>query len=272
MARDHKCIQQAQDLSCLPMEHEPQITVKVTTKKQLDEAIKSDIKVIYYEDIIRDVTPSSRLIPVKKRIQIHAEDLQAKHLLVHEIGSLETKKSDQKIFSDEFMNVTNRHTVRLLSVLDVSRVTLSPELSKDRIKKLFQSYQQTYHEIPGLELVIYGNVDVMISQYCPIAKTYKTKQNCHLCEIHQYHLMDRMGLQFPLINDGHCNLRILNHKALNLLEYAQELITLGISVRLHFTTEMPEQMRDIILSCQSALKHIPSPVSQKIYTYGRFLK
>ena len=272
MTRDQKPINLKPDLTCHPMDSEPRITLKVTTNKQLDEAIKSDIQVIYYEDIIKDVTPSSRLIPVKKRIQIHAEEIQANSLLVHDIGSLETKKIDQKIVTDEFMNVTNRYTVRLLCSLGVSRVTLSPKLSRERIKSLFQSYQDAYHEIPGLELVIYGHVDVMISKYCPIAKTYKTKQNCHLCELHQYHLMDRMGLQFPLINDGHCNLRILNHKALNLLEYAKEMITLGISVRLHFTTETPEQMHDIILSCQSAVMRIPNPISQKTYTYGRFLK
>lgn len=272
MSRDQKPIDTTLDSFCLPMDHEPRITLKVTTKKQLDEAIKSDIQVIYYEDIIKDVTPSSRLIPVKKRIQIHAEDHQAKSLLVHEIGSLETKKPDQLMFTDEFMNVTNRYTVRLLSSLGVSRVTLSPELTKERIQTLFKSYQATYHEVPGLELVIYGRVDVMISKYCPIAKTYKTKQNCHLCEMHQYHLMDRLGLQFPLINDGHCHLRILNHKALNLLEYAKELLTLGISVRLHFTTETPEQVHEIIASCQSAVFQTPNPVSQKIYTYGRFLK
>lgn len=260
------------DTTVKPMESKPQITLKVTTREQLDEAIKSNIDIVFYEDIIKNVTPSKRFIPVKKRIQLHAYENQGPAQLVHEIGSLMTRDLNQKIYTDEFMNVTNMYTVRLLSCLGVSRVTLSPELSRERIKKLFQNYTKTYHQQPGLEVVIYGSVDVMISKYCPIAKTYKTKQNCHLCELNQYHLMDRMGLKFPLINDGNCHLRILNHKPLNLMEYAKELMNLGISIRLHMTTEDPIQVKEIIDSCQSALKHIPSPISQKTYTYGRFLK
>lgn len=255
-----------------PMDDVPQITVKVTTSKQLDEAIKSDIGVIYYEDIIKDVPTSSRLIPVKKRIQMHPYELPSPAQLVHEIGSLLTRNAQQKVYTDEFFNVTNIYTVRLLSSLGVSRVTISPELSKERIEQLVKLYQETYHQRPGLELVIYGRVDVMISKYCPIAKTYKTKQNCHLCEINPYHLMDRTGLQFPLINDGNCNLRILNHKPLHLLSYAKEMMNLGISVRLHFTTEEPTVVSDVIRSCQLAIKNTANPVSQKLYTSGRFLK
>jgi U32 family peptidase len=265
-------INEQRDLHVLPMDDLPQITLKVTTIKQLDEAIKSNINVIYYEDIIKDVTPSDRLIPVKKRIQLHADENIAQIQMVHDIGSLLTKLPNQKIHTDEFMNVTNIYTVRLLSSLGVSKVTLSPELSKDRIQSLVTSYMKTYHQMPGLELVIYGRVDVMISKYCPIAKTYKTKQNCHLCEINPYQLMDRLGLKFPLINDGNCHLRILNHKPLHLLEYAKEMMDLGISVRLHMTTEEPTEVKEIIDSCQNAITHIPSPASQQRYTYGRFLK
>ncbi len=272
MFRSNRIINQKRDTFVLPMDNVSQLTIKVTTRKQLDEALKSNIQVIYYEDIIKDVTPSDRLIPVKKRIQLHTYETSSRTQLVHEIGSLVTRRHDQKVITDEFMNVTNMYTVRLLSSLGISKVTLSPELSKERIKSLIDNYQKTFQQTPGLELVVYGSVDVMISKYCPIAKTYKTKQNCHLCEINQYHLMDRLGLKFPLINDGNCHLRILNHKPLNLLEYAKEMMDLGISLRLHMTTEDANEMNDIIHAFQDAIHQIPNPVSQKRYTYGRFLK
>jgi U32 family peptidase len=265
-----KEINKEMDLSSYEMDSKPSIVVKVTTKDQLEQALDSKCDVIYYEDIIKDVIPSTKLIPVKKRIQLHPYELHSSKL-IHEIGSIETHDFKEKLYTDEFLNVTNIHTVRLLSSKNITRVTLSPELSKDRIFKLVEIYKKTYQQTPGLELVLYGLVDLMITKYCPIAKTFKTKQNCHLCEKNQYYLMDKNGLQFPLINDGNCNLRILNHKPLNLIEYAKELIDLGLSIRLNFTTENKEEVKKIIEAFQLATKIKQNPISLKHYTYGRFI-
>lgn len=255
-----------------PMDSTPRFSVKVTNAKQLEVAVASDADVIYYEDIIRGVTPSSRLIPVKKRIQMHPSQGLVQPELVHDIGSVYTHDRSIPLYTDEFMNVTNIHTVRLLSEHGVSRVTLSPEISKDRISRLIGNYVKTFGTKPGLELVVYGHVDVMISKYCPIAKTMKTKPNCHLCEMAQYHLMDRIGLKFPLIQDGNCNLRILNHKPLQLIEYAKEMMDMGVSIRLHFTIESPDEVKTMLDSYRKAVQGLPFPYSQQPQTYGRFLK
>jgi ribosomal protein L5 len=83
--------------------------------------------------------------------------------------------------------------------------------------------------------------------------------------------MDKNGMQFPLINDGNCNLRILNHKPLNLIEYAKELMNLGISIRLNFTTENKEEVKKIVEAFQLATTNKQNPISLKHYTYGRFI-
>jgi hypothetical protein len=111
----------------------------------------------------------------------------------------------------------------------------------------------------------------MITKYFPIAKTYKTQENCHLCELNQYDLMSLNGLKFPLINDGNCNLRILNYRPLNLIEHVKEIIDAGISIRLNFTTESEEEVQSIIQKFQLALKEKPAPISLKKFTYGRFI-
>ena len=74
----------------------------------------------------------------------------------------------------------------------------------------------------------------MISKYCPIAKTYKTKVNCHLCELNQYYLQDRLGSKFPMINDGNCNIRVLDTKPLNLIEYIKEIEDSNFKVDLQY--------------------------------------
>ena len=64
----------------------------------------------------------------------------------------------------------------------VRRITLSPEMTLDRIKKCISLFKDKYHYQPQLEIEVYGKIDLMITKYCPIAKTFKTNQDCHLCE------------------------------------------------------------------------------------------
>jgi U32 family peptidase len=258
------------DLNAKAMDHKVKLSVKVTTKKQFDEAIKFNLDTIYYEDIIKEIEHTENIIPVKKRIQLHPYDLKSAKL-ISEMGSIMTHDFTHKLYTDEFMNVTNIHTLRMLSVHHIARVTLSPELSKERILKLVAKYKETFNQTPAVELIVYGAVDLMVTKYCPIAKTFKTKVNCHLCELNQYHLMSLNGLKFPLINDGNCNLRILNHKPLNLIEHVKEIMDAHISIRLNFTTESEEEVQSIIQKFQVALKERPKPISLNKFTYGRFI-
>jgi U32 family peptidase len=257
-------------LSTKAMDHKVEFAVKVTTKKQFDEVIKFDLDTIYYEDTIKEIEHRENIIPVIKRIQMHPYNLKSSKL-ISEVGSIVTHDFTHKLYTDEYMNVTNIHTLRMLALHNISRVTLSPELSKERILKLVEKYKATFKETPAVELVVYGAVDLMITKYCPIAKTFKTKENCHLCELNQYDLMSLNGLKFPLINDGNCNLRILNYKPLNLIEHVKEIIDAGISIRLNFTTESEEEVQSIIQKFQLALKEKPKPISLKKFTYGRFI-
>ena len=258
-------------------EFEPEtfeLIVKVTTQEQLDEAVINQIKTIYYEDIMKpDDIEGIMLIPVRKRIQMHQNSPVTGPSVINEIGSLYENKHQFPIITNEFLNVTNIYTANLISRYGAKRVTLSPELSKEKLFVFAKNYEEAFHQKPNLELVVYGRVDVMISKYCPIAKTFKTKQNCHLCERNQYYLQDRVGNKFPLINDGNCNIRILNNKALNLSEFVNELRNSGIqSLRLDFTTERKHEVTQLIKNFKKALDSDRISMNPKEFTYGRFLK
>lgn len=251
-----------------------ELIVKVSSQEQLDEAVINDIHTIYYEDLLKpDYIEGITLIPVKKRIQMHHSSMITGLSVVNEIGSLYDNHHQYPMITNEFLNVTNIYSANLISRYGAKRVTLSPELSKDKLFEFSSNYEKAFHQKPNLELVVYGRVDVMISKYCPIAKTFKTKQNCHLCERNQYYLQDRVGNKFPLINDGNCNIRILNNKPLNLSEFVVQLRNAGIqTLRIDFTTERKHEVTQLIKTFKKALDGDKIILNSKEFTFGRFLK
>ncbi|MCF7930374.1 MAG: U32 family peptidase [Acholeplasmataceae bacterium] len=247
-----------------------ELVVKVTNEEQLSAAIDRNMKTIYYDDLIKVERYNGRqMIPSMKRIQFYPKSIIHSLSVINEIGSL--YKNNHEVITNEFLNVTNIYSAHLLSKFRAIRVTLSPELSKERILKFSNLYEKKFQKKPNLELVVYGHIDLMISKYCPIAKTYRTKKDCHLCEINQYYLQDRMGMKLPLINDGNCNIRILNSKALNLIEHIAELRDANINtLRLDFTIEKYHDVTQLIKAYQQAENGGKMTLNTKAFTTGRF--
>lgn len=269
--REHQIIDTIEERMDSKQDHF-ELIVKVTTKEQYAEAVKAGIETIYYEDLLDIKSNHQGLFKVRKRIQQHVNNVINEPSVIHEIGSILQNPMQFPLVTDEFLNVTNIYTANLLYKNDIKRVTLSPELSKERVLEFKKMFTKQFYYHPNLELVVYGKVDLMISKYCPIAKTFKTKQNCHLCEINQYYLEDRMKSKFPLINDGNCNIRILNNKPLNLIEYVHQIKNSGIEkIRLDFTTERIDEVKEVIHSFKKAILGELINPNSKIITYGRFL-
>jgi len=249
-----------------------QFAVKVTNREQLDAVVEKEIDTIYFEDILNVRNYSQYdLIPAMKRIQFHPTSNLYPVSLINEIGSL--YNNQQVVITNEFLNVTNIYSAHMLSRYHAIRITLSPELSRERILRFSDNYYHRFNKYPNLELVVYGHVDLMISKYCPIAKTYKTKADCHLCELNQYYLQDRLGLKLPLLNDGNCNIRVLNSKALHLIEYIDELKNAHInSLRLDFTIEKKHDITQLIKAYHQALNSGKMTMNSKSYSTGRYLR
>ena len=247
----------------------PKWTVKVQTHIQYEEAKKCGFDTIYIENVNDDIEDNA--IPVLKRIQTRKQEEIKGPTLIQDIGHLEEAKK-YPLYTDTFFNVTNIYTIHLLHLMGVKRITLSPEISIDRIQKIVPNFVQTFGYEPNLELEVYGKVDLMITKYCPIAKTFKTNPDCHLCEKNQYYLEDRMKARFPLIHDGNCNLRILHDKSLNLTAYTKELQDLGITCRIHLTTENKLETRELLNKIKLNPESPNISFSPKTMTYGRFIK
>ncbi|HPG42561.1 MAG TPA: DUF3656 domain-containing protein [Acholeplasmataceae bacterium] len=241
-------------------------SIHVQTKEQYDIAKSFGFDHIFYENIIN--IDDENAIPVLKRIQSRQHEVIERHAMIQDVRHLNQAKTVD-IYTDQYLNVTNIYAVDLLHQQGVKRVTLSAELSHERILKMIDLFTDSFGYSPRLELQVYGRHDLMISKYCPIAKTFKTNQDCHLCEKNQYYLEDRLKQKYPLIHDGNCHLRILHSKTLNLLDYANDLQKHKVTCRIHLTTEDETETRNILSSLtQQKLYHYQS----KTMTTGRFIK
>jgi putative protease len=246
--------------------------IKITQAYQLD-LVKHLPYHFYVEDRIAVNQALSRYTTMLKRIKMKAVKPIDQASVIHEVGSLYRNQQKFPIYTTEFFNVANIYTAHLLFLYGAKRVTLSLELSRERTLKFVKNYQDKFNQHPNIEYVVYGRPELMISKYCPIQKTFKTKDDCLLCEKNQYELKDRVGMKYPLIHDGQCNIRIMHQKPLNLFFYLKELEESGINAfRIDLTTEKKDEIQDIIKNYEKARFFKITIDQPSIYSFGRYLK
>jgi len=250
---------------------------KVETLEQFTTAVRLGAKTIYFNDAL--VIPNALAVGIdcfalrKRIIPQHREYPVQLPAILEEVGSIASLGSKQWA-SGSYLNVTNIHTAALLADHGAFAVTLSPELHQSRIEAFAKRYEQQYSSQPHLEIVVYGRIDLMISKYCPIAKSTGVKKtHCNMCHNHQYYLKDRMDFLFPLMDDGDCNIRLLHAKPTMLFDYVAQLRQAGIQrFRLDFTTESAAEVEEVLTLWQAALDQALPRIERSRYTTGRFLK
>ncbi|MFA7144950.1 MAG: U32 family peptidase, partial [Candidatus Izemoplasmatales bacterium] len=254
-----------------------ELIAKIRTMNQLNACIETGIKTVYYEEALNldeQAFNDLSLWKIKRRIWPEIDNFIARdNLVANEIGTIYANQGKTMV-GDIFLNVTNSETIELLSRYGLKSVTLSLEVNQERIRELVKRYEVKYHTKPNLEVVVYGKTELMLSKYCPIAKTMgSNKTDCHLCEHNQYALKDRMDYEFLLVNDGICNIRVLNPKPLCLIDFVGFFQTAGITkLRMDFTTESFNETQEMIEAFQKAIRKEAYLVNRHMMTYGRFLK
>ena len=131
--------------------------------------------IIYCEEEV-----DGTILKLPRVIERHKE--YNKELLVGELGSVNKYKN---IITDFSLNVTNSYSVALLHSLGVKRITLSVELDFDRTKLLIENYIKRYKKHPNLEVIVYGNLESMITKY-DILGSYGLKGVNYLKDDHKY--------------------------------------------------------------------------------------
>lgn len=149
---------------------------------------------------------------------------------VGNVGLLQTAKEQgwDTIIADYQMNIFNDVTLQYLSGQEIGRAVLSPELSLEQIGEF------SYLGNLPLELIVHGNLPLMVSEQCVCGSVLggrTAQKQCSMpCMKAQYSLKDRTGAQFPLYMDEHCRMHVFNSKTLNLYKRLEEALATGADV------------------------------------------
>lgn len=166
-------------------------------------------------------------------------------LMVSNLGELEMAYAlDAKwpFEVDYSLNVFNEASLAYFLRQGAEHVTLSPELHHEQVAQLAKW--------PGAELMVFGDLEMMVSEYCPVGATLGGKKGEHCtvpCAKEPHYLRDRLRYDFPVETDRECRMHLYNVKLLNLYEELAQIRRMGIStIRLQLTRQTPQQVRQVV--------------------------
>lgn len=158
-----------------------------------------------------------------------------------------------KIIANYTMNCINNVTINELEKLNIYKLIMSPEFSKDVINDMSGNIDK--------ELIVYGRTLLMTSEYCPIGTYIKCEG---ICQKGKYILKDRLGYEFPIYTDRiNCNSLIYNSKITS-LSYKDINVD---SICIDILDESFEQIQDIVNVYKAGDKY-----EGKDYTNGNINK
>lgn len=180
----YKYIKEKYTIDLPDFKKEKNYNVLISSMNQYNKIKNNDYKYIYMEQDLFDKIKDARKVLRLNRVLEHHQKYNQK-LLIGELGSL----MYEDILTDFSLNVTNSYAVALLHSLNVKQVCLSYELTDTQIKNLIDGYHNRYHKHPNLELVIYGNLEAMVSKY-NINQKYNVNKSI---------LLDRFNNKYKII-------------------------------------------------------------------------
>ena len=150
---------------------------------------------IYMPTIVRDNYRNLFINNIEKSLKSY----NIKGFVISNIGDLDLLKDYIKtyeIISNYTLNIFNNTSLIELLEKNVSTITLSPELNKTDIDNFANNI--------NTELIVYGNLPVMNSNYCLLGKANKCYPECtkNCVNSNKYYLKDRMGFLFRVIPDN----------------------------------------------------------------------
>ena len=152
---------------------------------------------------------------------------------------LEKYQGKYNLVGNYSLNVFNNYTMKEYKKLGLNCITLSRELNQEGLNEILQTSDV------DTELIVYGNLPIMATNYCFLGKTNHCYPDCGVnCKKdYIYYLKDRLGFQFRIIPDNFqtvtliCNSKTLSISTKNLP------VT---SVRLDMIDETIEQINEVI--------------------------
>lgn len=220
-----------------------------------------------------------RMREVKKKIN-RLEDSQLDGYLVSQLGiAYLLQKTEKKLIADYPLNIFNSYTVNHWQLDEYEGVVLSPELTLNEIKNLTE-----YNNI-NKEIIVYGHLSMMITEYCPIGAVmtgFDSEQSCKQeCLQGDFGLLDRKDMAAPIDPDpANCIATIYNSQPLYVVDYLSKITQSGCqSYRLDFIREDKEEAVEILQAYRAKVDNrdfdstaLKDRMNQKGYTTGHFYR
>ena len=186
-----------------------------------------------------------------------------KGIITSNVGIIRIYKDKLFIIGDYKLNIFNKEAAEFYAE-DVDIPCLSLELNRKEIKEMMKNINCK------VGVNIYGNTELMVSEYCPVGSTFggkASKKECNgVCMKDNFKLIDRMNENFSVLCDNNCRSHILNSVPTNLIEQVEEFKSFNITnFRVDFKDESYEEVNDILNQIAKGAKN-----ENKKYTQGHY--
>ncbi|MCT8977283.1 DUF3656 domain-containing protein [Clostridium sp. CX1] len=238
----------------------PETIVYVSNEEQLRAFIESDFRFVAVNPFgLLDFSSLDKLkekkmfIKIPNIIRTEFEHLikqveenldRVEGIITANLGAISRLRGKTNIIGDYKLNIFNSEALDFYKDFLIGSC-LSVELNKKETRSLVKKAQ-----LPTQTLV-YGKVELMVSEYCPIGSTFGGKcstNNCNnACKRGEFVLKDRKGEEFILGTDRFCRSYIYNNVPINLIDNIGELRDMNInSFRVDFIDESYERTKKIL--------------------------
>ncbi|GKU23933.1 U32 family peptidase [Clostridium folliculivorans] len=167
-----------------------------------------------------------------------------KGIVTANAGIIYRYNSKTSIIGDYKLNIFNSKAVEFYEK-SIDVLPISVELNRSEMISVTKGKKSSY------QALIYGRVEMMVSEYCPIGSTFGQKSsnnNCNQsCVKDDFILEDRMKEKFVMTTDRFCRSHIYNSVPLNLIDEMDRMEQIGISsFRVDFIDEDYNEVSRII--------------------------
>ena len=167
---------------------------------------------IYMPPILRQYY----LEKAKSIINTSLDNFNIKGAVISHISQIDLfNNKNIDIIGNYTLNIYNSRSISELKYLGLNSITISPELDEQSIIDVSKN-----SSLPK-ELIVYGNIPVMTTNYCLFGKSNKCYKSCkHLCLTNsKFYLNDRLGMQFRFIPDDSQTITTIYNSKITSIQY-----------------------------------------------------